>query len=243
MSGRDVAGESLERFRQEVLRWNRRINLVSRRDPELRVRELASECLQALQALPGALATVDPDLSAALSGQGTPAGRRRRLVYADIGSGAGFPGIVWWLGLRGARPDAGSDAEGSRCCLFEPRRKRAWFLEHVIRELGLPGASVLPERWGGPSAALAPAGRSAEAIWLVSLKAVRMTEDEVLAGWETAAGRPALLAGEALVVARFHPGSGEAAARAGWPGPVRISAPFGPAGDPTGTLEITVYRG
>jgi 16S rRNA (guanine527-N7)-methyltransferase len=51
--------------------------------------------------------------------------------WADLGSGAGFPGIA----LAGAYPQARVD-------LVESRRKRSMFLEKVVFEAGLDNASV-----------------------------------------------------------------------------------------------------
>jgi 16S rRNA (guanine527-N7)-methyltransferase len=51
--------------------------------------------------------------------------------WADLGSGAGFPGVA----LAGAYPDATVD-------LVESRRKRATFLEKVVFEAGLDNATV-----------------------------------------------------------------------------------------------------
>jgi len=53
----------------------------------------------------------------------------------DIGSGAGFPGVP----LAIARPDLA-------VALVEPRAKRAAFLRHVARHLGLPRVSVVETR-------------------------------------------------------------------------------------------------
>jgi 16S rRNA (guanine527-N7)-methyltransferase len=53
----------------------------------------------------------------------------------DIGSGSGFPGIV----LAILKP-------GCRFTLVEPRQKKAAFLRHVSRQLGLVSARVLPGR-------------------------------------------------------------------------------------------------
>jgi 16S rRNA (guanine527-N7)-methyltransferase len=53
----------------------------------------------------------------------------------DIGSGAGLPGIV----LASARPDL-------TLTLVEPREKRAAFLRHVVRALGLRNAAVVEDR-------------------------------------------------------------------------------------------------
>lgn len=49
----------------------------------------------------------------------------------DIGSGAGFPGLV----LKTAYPEL-------QVVLVEPRQKRATFLRHIIRTLKLPGIEV-----------------------------------------------------------------------------------------------------
>lgn len=51
---------------------------------------------------------------------------------ADIGSGAGFPGVVWKILRR--------DLE---ITLFERRRKPALFLERIVALLGLDGARVI----------------------------------------------------------------------------------------------------
>ncbi|GIW45036.1 MAG: ribosomal RNA small subunit methyltransferase G [Candidatus Binatia bacterium] len=90
-----------------ILEWNRRVALTGART----VREIALhhilDCLHVAPVLAGGQAV------------------------ADVGSGAGFPGMP----LAIARPD----------CVFtliEPRRKRATFLRHCIRELGLANASV-----------------------------------------------------------------------------------------------------
>jgi 16S rRNA (guanine527-N7)-methyltransferase len=53
-------------------------------------------------------------------------------VCADVGSGAGFPGIP----LAIARPER-------RWRLIEPRRRRAGFLEEVVRTLGLDSVEVV----------------------------------------------------------------------------------------------------
>lgn len=51
--------------------------------------------------------------------------------WADLGSGAGFPGVA----LAGAYPDATVE-------LVESRRKRSTFLEKVVFEAGLDNATV-----------------------------------------------------------------------------------------------------
>jgi 16S rRNA (guanine527-N7)-methyltransferase len=56
-------------------------------------------------------------------------------VVADVGSGAGLPGIVWAI----ARPDV------SVVCV-EPLLRRATFLSAVTEQLGLTNVTVLRER-------------------------------------------------------------------------------------------------
>lgn len=56
-------------------------------------------------------------------------------TLADVGSGAGFPGLA----LKIARPQISAD-------LFEARSRKAGFLEHVVSVLGLDGVRVIPGR-------------------------------------------------------------------------------------------------
>ncbi len=63
-------------------------------------------------------------------------GRGRRL--ADIGSGAGFPGVV----LKLLDP-------ALSVSLIEPAWKKAVFLRHITRELGLEGITVMEEKLEG----------------------------------------------------------------------------------------------
>lgn len=74
---------------------------------------------------------------------------------ADLGSGAGFPGVP----LAIVRPDAAQ-------VLIESRRKRANFLREVVRRCGLVNAEVLEER------AEAVARQRAESFDLVVSRAV-----------------------------------------------------------------------
>jgi len=78
-----------------------------------------------------------------------------RLV--DLGSGAGFPGLV----LAAARPDA-------EVWLVEPRERRAAFLASAARKAGL-GARVLAARVGAGSAPDLP-----ERIAVVTVRALRL---------------------------------------------------------------------
>lgn len=56
---------------------------------------------------------------------------------ADVGSGAGLPGLVWAI----ARPDIS-------VALIEPLLRRTTFLTEVVDELGLDNASVIRARAG-----------------------------------------------------------------------------------------------
>jgi len=102
--------DQFARYLTELEKWNRRINLTGTRDPhEIVIRHL-------LDSLAGE--KVLRDLS-------------NEAEVADLGSGAGFPGLP----LKIARPAV-------RLTLIEPRQKRAAFLLHVCGVLGLPNIQV-----------------------------------------------------------------------------------------------------
>jgi 16S rRNA (guanine527-N7)-methyltransferase len=111
----DAAGvERLLVYLAELMKWSRRVNLIARDTPEAQVVE--THFLDSLTLLPF------------LDGAG-------EVHLLDVGSGAGFPGLV----LACVRPDA-------RCTLCEPRQKRVSFLRHVVRTLGLKNVEVVAER-------------------------------------------------------------------------------------------------
>lgn len=97
----------------EIGRWTERVNLTGFREPERVVRDGILRSLRLLPLLP--------------EGEG--------ITLADVGSGAGFPGIP----LKVARP-------GLRVTLIEASRRKASFLMHAIRLLGLHGISCLRAR-------------------------------------------------------------------------------------------------
>lgn len=70
-----------------------------------------------------------------LDAEGAVAGLPVRGTWADLGSGAGFPGVA----LAAAYPDA-------TVLLVESRQKRAVFLDQVVAEAGLANARVLRVR-------------------------------------------------------------------------------------------------
>jgi 16S rRNA (guanine527-N7)-methyltransferase len=106
--------ETLRRYVGEILRWNLELGLVSKKDPIGACRRLLVES-----------AEFGDVVGRALSG-----GAMARV--ADVGSGAGFPGIVWRL----QRADF-------ELVLIERREKRAVFLQKVVRSLGLDRVEAL----------------------------------------------------------------------------------------------------
>src|SRR5271156_6684330 len=118
----DLRHEMLEQFRlylDLLLCWNARVNLTAVRDPEQIVTRHFGESLFAAQVL-----AKNPETATSL---------------ADVGSGAGFPGIpikLWMPQLR--------------LTLIESQNKKATFLREVLRTLNLPNAEVFcghAEQW------------------------------------------------------------------------------------------------
>ncbi|HLY38706.1 MAG TPA: 16S rRNA (guanine(527)-N(7))-methyltransferase RsmG [Candidatus Binatia bacterium] len=108
----DVAAlDRLERYLATFEVWRRRIGLTSERDVRLLIERHVVDSFAAA-----------PDLPA-----------RGRIL--DIGSGAGFPGLI----LGCLRPDL-------ELVLIDSRRKRASFLLAAIRATGLPNARALELR-------------------------------------------------------------------------------------------------
>ena len=104
---------SSETFLVELMKWNRTMNLISRADER---RVVGRHLLDSL-----CLLSVEPHLSG------------KRLL--DVGSGAGFPGVV----LAIWEPDA---------CVFllESKSKKVAFLKAVQRRLALRNLSVVHSR-------------------------------------------------------------------------------------------------
>ncbi len=102
----------LEAYAADLLRWGRAVNLISRKKPESEVHRLIGECL----------------------GVGLWLERRASVAgpWADLGSGAGFPGIVFAC----LDPDLEID-------LIERRQGRCDFLRREVAALGLRRARVV----------------------------------------------------------------------------------------------------
>lgn len=151
----------LSTLETELLRWNEQINLVSRRDTARTIAGLMRQCCETAASIVQMLE----------ESQWWPAG----LAYLDIGSGNGFPGLVWKLYLdRGGTPVPSA--------LIEPRVKRAWFLERMARMLGMKELHVACRRWEDT----VRAGEEERTISdntrlvLISMKALKKSDAEVL---------------------------------------------------------------
>lgn len=109
------ARERILLYLSELLKWNDKMNLVASAPGE---EIMESHFLDSLTLLP--LLPAD-----------------REAVLLDVGTGAGFPGLV----LKAARPSLS-------LTLAEPRAKRVTFLRHVIRTLQFSGVEIIANRLG-----------------------------------------------------------------------------------------------
>jgi 16S rRNA (guanine527-N7)-methyltransferase len=108
----DIQVAAYVRHAQLLAEWNERINLTAIREPgEVRVKHFLDSlsCVRAFDAPP--------------------------VSMADVGSGAGFPGLA----LKVLYP-------AMRLTLIESVGKKARFLEYLVQELGLVGVTVLARR-------------------------------------------------------------------------------------------------
>src|SRR6267142_2436003 len=112
----------IQRYMNVLLAWNEKINLTAIRDPLEILNRHFCECMYAASTVP------------------VEDGR-----LADVGSGAGFPGLP----LKIIRP-------GLPVFLIESNVKKATFLAEVIRDLGLAGARVLVSRYEELAEEVAP---------------------------------------------------------------------------------------
>src|SRR5271165_4190419 len=103
----------IQQYMKLLLTWNEKINLTAIRDPlEILYRHFC-ECMYAATAVP------------------VENGR-----LADVGSGAGFPGIP----LKIIRPEL-------QTFLIESNMKKATFLAEVLRTIELPDTKVIVSRY------------------------------------------------------------------------------------------------
>jgi 16S rRNA (guanine527-N7)-methyltransferase len=112
----------IQKYMRILQQWNEKLNLTAIRDPlEILYRHFC-ECMYASVAIPGDFGRL-----------------------ADIGSGAGFPGIP----LKIMRPEM-------ELFLVESNIKKGTFLAEVVRDLELANARVLISRYEELSEELAP---------------------------------------------------------------------------------------
>ncbi len=157
----------LDILRAEVLRWNKSFSLVSRQDPTGMTDELIEECVSAGEVLLDRLA------------------QEGRSVHAiDLGTGGGFPGLIWCRMLQDHADLGDLDVRGGD--LVEPRAKRAWFLERTGRLMGCDGLRVHEASWGSRMTP-APSPIDTDLV-MISMKALAMTEEQVLEGLDRFAG-------------------------------------------------------
>lgn len=117
-----------EAYAAEIIAWNRKLNLTAITDIEgIQTKHFVDSLLCFL----GFPVVERPDGPRPLASLSSLAGT----TVMDVGAGAGFPGIP----LAIARPRMS-------VMLLESTGKKAAFLEHIARALGLEGVSVLTRR-------------------------------------------------------------------------------------------------
>jgi 16S rRNA (guanine527-N7)-methyltransferase len=107
----DRQRKQLEVYLNNLLLWNQRLALVSQKDPAPIVEKHFADAIVAAHYCRGASTVV------------------------DLGSGAGFPGIV--IGIH---------CPATRVALIESRRKKVSFLLDTIRAVGLVNVDVVADR-------------------------------------------------------------------------------------------------
>ncbi|NWF77485.1 MAG: 16S rRNA (guanine(527)-N(7))-methyltransferase RsmG [Chloroflexi bacterium] len=109
--------EQFELYYQELIEWNKRVNLTAITDyAEVQVKHFLDSLTVAL--VLSAEEIAKPDFS-----------------IIDVGTGAGFPGVP----LKILLPEA-------KIVLLEPTTKKMAFLQHIIRKLGLENVEVVNSR-------------------------------------------------------------------------------------------------
>jgi 16S rRNA (guanine527-N7)-methyltransferase len=107
-----IPRDLLSTYLGEIVNWNNRVGLVSRRSTKTVLERLVSQSV-------GLWDLVASQCDA------TPSS------YVDVGTGAGFPGVIWKM-----------LAPGTSGLLVERREKKATFLDRVTRVLGFGDLEV-----------------------------------------------------------------------------------------------------
>lgn len=174
--------ENISTYIDILLRWNQRINLTAIRDPdEIVTRHFGESFFAARRLLPGNRKSLDPVGERHNIGGATNDQRPivRDLRVADVGSGAGFPGIP----LKLWAPEI-------FLTLIESNHKKATFLRELTRVITLTNINIQDVR----VETLSPASFD-----LVTMRAVERFETvlPVAAALVKSGGRLALLIGGA----------------------------------------------
>ena len=107
-------------YHRELLLWNKKINLVSVKSPdEIMIKHFVDSL------------TPVPFIK---NREGLALNKEKGKVL-DIGTGAGFPGIPLKIAI-----------DSLKVCLLDVSRKKASFLKHIVRTLGLGETTVIQER-------------------------------------------------------------------------------------------------
>jgi 16S rRNA (guanine527-N7)-methyltransferase len=116
------SGGQLDRFMTclaELKRWNRAYSLTSlKTDEDIVIKHF-----------------LDSALYVKVMEEVSIPDKKLPVAVADVGSGAGFPGLV----IKILRPEV-------EIYLIEPTRKKTAFLRHMVRTLGLEGAHAIGKR-------------------------------------------------------------------------------------------------
>jgi 16S rRNA (guanine527-N7)-methyltransferase len=124
--------EQISTYIDLLIRWNARINLTAIRTPEEIVTRHFGESLFAANHL---LSCPEGATEASPEHSGTSVASRSPNHLADLGSGAGFPGLpmkIW--------------SPATRVTLIESNNKKVAFLREVIRAITLTNIDVYPGR-------------------------------------------------------------------------------------------------
>ena len=130
----DVSGGKAERiscFIEDVWEWSNRIHLLGRKDIRKNIERQIMDSAYMLQLMEGSIRQGDYGNDH----KGVPVGRGgifKGQRISDIGSGAGFPGLVWKI----LRPSL-------EITLFERKQKTAVFLKREVNILDLKKIVVL----------------------------------------------------------------------------------------------------